>query len=156
MIATATKTEKLRALCQPGNVASQDPVQNEICYIHVGEERLLGEVIKIVHHDIFVQCFESTRGMKVGNMVEFTGEMLEITLGPGMLSKIYDGLQSDLKKFDSLFIERGQHSAALDAESLWHFKPLAKKVTLSRLTGGGVRERCQHRILVPLRWRKSS
>ena len=69
--------------------------QNEICYISVGDERLLGEVIKIIHNDIYVQCFESTRGLKVGSDVMFTGDMLEITLGPGMLSKIYDGLQND-------------------------------------------------------------
>ncbi|MBX2963033.1 MAG: V-type ATP synthase subunit A [Cyclobacteriaceae bacterium] len=156
MIATATKTGKVTGIiANLVTIASQDPVaQNEICYIHVGEERLLGEVIKIVHHDIFVQCFESTRGMKVGNMVEFTGEMLEITLGPGMLSKIYDGLQSDLKKFDSLFIERGQHSAALDAESLWHFKPLAKKgdiVQASDWLGEVLENAVKHRILVPFK-----
>ena len=63
--------------------------QNEICHISIGEERLLGEVIKVQDQDIFIQCYESTRGLKVGNEIEFSGEMLEVTLGPGMLSKTY-------------------------------------------------------------------
>lgn len=100
--------------------------QNEICYIKVGNEKLLGEVIKVQNRDIFVQCFESTRGMRVGDKVNFTGEMLEVALGPGMLSRIYDGLQNDLKAFDSLFLKRGEQSAAVDKNSVWNFKPLAQ------------------------------
>jgi V/A-type H+-transporting ATPase subunit A len=100
--------------------------QNEICRIVVGEERLLGEVIKVQGDDIYIQCYESTRGMRVGNDIEFTGEMLEVTLGPGMLSKTYDGLQNDLNKFDELFLRRGDQSYALDEGATWPFKPLAK------------------------------
>lgn len=101
--------------------------QNEICHIAVGEERLLGEVIKVQDQDIFIQCYESTRGLKVGNEIEFSGDMLEVTLGPGMLSKTYDGLQNDLNKFDELFIRRGVKSYALDEHKHWHFKPLVKE-----------------------------
>ena len=62
-------------------VATDSPIaQNEICYIKIGEERLLGEVIKVDGKDIYVQCFESTRGLKVGNEVEFAGKMLEVKL----------------------------------------------------------------------------
>ncbi|MBX2945330.1 MAG: V-type ATP synthase subunit A [Cyclobacteriaceae bacterium] len=136
-------------------VASHEPVaQNEICFITVGEERLLGEVIKIIHGDIFVQCFESTRGLKVGNLVEFTGEMLEITLGPGMLSKIYDGLQNDLDQFESLFIQRGQYSAALNSNIQWFFKPLAKagdRVQASDWLGEVNENAVTHRIMVPFK-----
>ncbi len=136
-------------------VASDTPVaQNEICYVSVGRERLLSEVIKVQQSDIFLQCFESTRGMKVGDDVAFTGEMLEVTLGPGMLSKIYDGLQNDLQKFDSLFLKRGQQSDALDAESRWHFKPatnIAKRVRAGDWLGEVQEKAVRHRIMVPFK-----
>lgn len=61
--------------------------QNEICYITTGGDRLMAEVIKVVGRNAYVQVFESTRGMKVGAEAEFTGHMLEVTLGPGMLSQ---------------------------------------------------------------------
>ena len=60
----------------------------------------MAEVIKVVGRNAYVQVFESTRGMKVGAEAEFTGHMLEVTLGPGMLSKNYDGLQNDLDKME--------------------------------------------------------
>ncbi len=136
-------------------VKSDTPVaQNEICYIRVGKEELLSEVIKVIHHDIYVQCFESTRGMKVGQDVYFTGEMLEVTLGPGMLTRIYDGLQNDLNQFDSLFIKRGQRSDAVDKTSRWYFKPLVKpgKRVKSGDWLGEVKENSiPHRIMVPFK-----
>ena len=61
-------------------------LQGEICYITTGGDRLMAEVIKILGQDVYVQVFESTRGLKVGAEAEFTGHMLEIQLGPGMLS----------------------------------------------------------------------
>jgi V/A-type H+-transporting ATPase subunit A len=100
--------------------------QNEICHISVGDEYLLGEVIKIQHNNIFIQCYESTRGMRVGNTIAFTGEMLEVTLGPGMLSKTYDGLQNDLNKFEDLFLKRGEKSYPLNEGACWVFTPTAK------------------------------
>ena len=62
----------------------------------------MAEVIKVVGTQVYVQVFESTRGLKVGAEAEFTGHMLEVTLGPGMLSKNYDGLQNDLDKMDGV------------------------------------------------------
>ena len=100
--------------------------QNEICYISTGGDRLMAEVIKVVGTQVYVQVFESTRGLKVGAEAEFTGHMLEVTLGPGMLSKNYDGLQNDLDKMDGVFLKRGQYTYPLDKESKWHFVPLAK------------------------------
>ncbi|HRJ28671.1 MAG TPA: V-type ATP synthase subunit A [Cyclobacteriaceae bacterium] len=134
---------------------SDAPVaQNEICYMHVGEDQLLGEIIKVIGHDIYIQCFESTRGMKVGSTIRFTNEMLEVTLGPGMLSKIYDGLQNDLKKFDSLLIKRGKRSEALDSESRWHFIPLTqpgKTVQAGDWLGEVKENAIPHRIMVPFK-----
>ena len=84
------------------------------------------EVIKVVGSNVYVQVFESTRGLKVGAEAEFTGHMLEVTLGPGMLSKNYDGLQNDLDKMDGVFLKRGQYTYPLDKERVWHFVPLVK------------------------------
>ena len=100
--------------------------QNEICYIKTGGDRLMAEVIKVVGQNVYVQVFESTRGLKVGAEAEFTGHMLEVTLGPGMLSKNYDGLQNDLDKMEGVFLKRGQYTYPLDKERKWLFKPLVK------------------------------
>ncbi len=100
--------------------------QNEICYISTGGDRLMAEVIKVVGNNVYVQVFESTRGLKVGAEVEFTGHMLEVTLGPGMLSKNYDGLQNDLDKMKGVFLKRGEYTYPLDKEKKWHFVPLVK------------------------------
>ena len=80
----------------------------------------------VVGSNVYVQVFESTRGLKVGAEAEFTGHMLEVTLGPGMLSKNYDGLQNDLDKMDGVFLKRGQYTYPLDKERVWHFVPLVK------------------------------
>lgn len=101
--------------------------QNEICFITTGNDRLMAEVIKIVGKNVYVQVFESTRGLKVGAEAEFMGHMLEVTLGPGMLSKNYDGLQNDLDKMDGVFLQRGQYTYPLDYDKKWSFKPLVKE-----------------------------
>ena len=100
--------------------------QNEIAYIALGNQKLMAEVLKVVGNNAFVQVFESTRGLKVGNEVEFMGHMLEVTLGPGLLSRNYDGLQNDLDKLTGVFLQRGEYNFPLDTEKLWNFKPLAK------------------------------
>ena len=101
-------------------------LQGEICYITTGGDRLMAEVIKVVGSDVYVQVFESTRGLKVGSEAEFTGHQLEIQLGPGMLSKNYDGLQNDLDKMDGVFLRRGQYTDPLDNDRLWDFEPIVK------------------------------
>lgn len=126
--------------------------QNEICYITVDGVRLMSEVIKVIGKDAYVQVFESTRGMKVGDEAEFQGHMLEVTLGPGMLSRNYDGLQNDLDKMDGVFLRRGEYTYPLDKERLWDFKPLVSAGdTVSAGTWlGEVEENAQpHRIMVP-------
>lgn len=122
----ATKGKVTGVISNIVTIEADGPVaQNEICYISIGEERLMAEVIKVVGSSAYVQVFESTRGMKPGDSVEFTGHMLFVTLGPGMLSKNYDGLQNDLDKMDGIFLRRGQYTYPLDREKKWHFKPLA-------------------------------
>ena len=98
--------------------------QSEICYIDLSGSRLMAEVIKIVSDKAYVQVFESTRGLQVGAEVDFAGHMLELTLGPGILSRIYDGLQNDLQNKEGLFIHRGDYTQPLNEDTLWEFTPL--------------------------------
>ena len=82
-------------------VKTEGPVaQNEIATVKLGEVRMMAEVIKVVGDDAYIQVFDSTRGLRMGAEVEFEGHMLEATLGPGILSKNYDGLQNDLADMD--------------------------------------------------------
>lgn len=134
-------------------VAVDGPVaQNEICYIAIGNTKLMAEVIKVTGENVFVQVFESTRGLKVGNEVEFTGHMLEVTLGPGLLSRNYDGLQNDLDKLTGVFLKRGEYNFPLDTEKLWQFEPIAKVGDTVEAASwlGQVDENFQpHKIMVP-------
>ena len=100
--------------------------QNEICFIELGQERLMAEVIKVVGDMAYVQVFESTRGLKPGMRVEFEQHMLEATLGPGLLSKNFDGLQNDLDKMSGVFLRRGEYTHPLETDKKWRFTPLAE------------------------------
>lgn len=101
-------------------------LQNEICYISTAGVKLMAEVIKVSDKNAFVQVFESTRGLKINDPVEFAGHMLEVTLAPGMLSHNYDGLQNDLDKLHGVFLQRGESNFPIDTERLWDFEPIAK------------------------------
>lgn len=134
-------------------VEADGPVmQNEIAYIQLGDTKLMSEVLKITGNHAFVQVFESTRGLQVGDKVEFTGHMLEVTLGPGLLSKNYDGLQNDLNKLTGIFLNRGEYNFPLDKKTLWHFVPLASPGDVVEAGSwlGQVEENHQpHKIMVP-------
>ncbi|MBQ9522439.1 MAG: V-type ATP synthase subunit A [Paludibacteraceae bacterium] len=126
--------------------------QNEICYISVGQTKLMAEVIKVGGENVYVQVFESTRGLKVGDLVEFTGHMLEVTLGPGLLSRNYDGLQNDLDKLHGVFLQRGEYNFPLDKEKLWSFTPIAKvgdEVEAAAWLGEVDENHQPHKIMVP-------
>ncbi len=134
-------------------VEVEGPVsQNEICYISVGGVRLMSEVIKVIGQNAYVQVFESTRGMRVGDEATFEGHMLEVTLGPGMLSRNYDGLQNDLDKMDGVFLKRGNYTYALNNETQWDFKPIAQagdKVQAGAWLGEVDENHQPHKIMVP-------
>jgi V/A-type H+-transporting ATPase subunit A len=126
--------------------------QNEICYIDLKGTKLMAEVIKISGKNAFVQVFESTRGLYVGCGAEFTGHMLEVTLGPGMLSKNYDGLQNDLDAMQGVFLKRGEYTPALDMSKKWRFTPVAKAgdtVAASDWLGKVKEGWIDHKIMVP-------
>ncbi len=126
--------------------------QNEICYVHLGDIKMMAEVIKVVGDEAYVQVYDSTRGLKIGDRVDFQGHMLEITLAPGLLSKNYDGLQNDLEVMDGLFINRGSSTEPLDFEKLWKFTPLAKpgdKVSAGAWLGEVQEQWIPHKVMVP-------
>ncbi|MDY0343597.1 MAG: V-type ATP synthase subunit A [Lentimicrobium sp.] len=100
--------------------------QNEICFINLAGVRLMAEVIKIIGNKAYTQVFESTRGLKVGESVEFMGHMLEVTLGPGILSRNFDGLQNNLDTMKGTFLRRGEYTDAFDYDEAWEFTPFAK------------------------------
>jgi len=128
--------------------------QNEICFIQLSEESLMAEVIKVVGKNVFIQVFESTRGLKPGSKVEFQGHMLEVTLGPGVLSKNYDGLQNDLDKMEGVFLKRGEYTDPLDRDTKWSFKPIAKvgdEVTAGDWLGEVNENDQPHKIMVPFK-----
>ncbi|MDX9929440.1 MAG: V-type ATP synthase subunit A [Bacteroidales bacterium] len=132
--------------------------QNEICFIIHGGTRLMAEVIKVTGHQAFVQVFDSTRGIRVGTEVEFTGGMLEVTLGPGILSKNYDGLQNDLDKMTGVFLKKGDYTYPLDDDKLWKYVTLAKvnDIVYPGSWIGEVTENWMpHKIMVPFTFKGS-
>ncbi len=126
--------------------------QNELCFIDLSGVRLMAEVIKVNGNTASVQVYESTRGLKVGCNVEFEGRMLEVTLGPGLLSSNYDGLQDNLATMQEVFLQRGEYTPALDSEKKWEFTPIAKpgdKVVAADWLGEVKEGWLPHKIMVP-------
>ena len=126
--------------------------QNEICHVYCGDTRMMAEVIKVIGDEAYVQVYESTRGLKIGDKVEFEGHMLEATLAPGLLSRNYDGLQNDLEKMNGLFINRGSITDPIDFDAKWDFAPLAKvgdKVSAGAWLGEVKEQWVMHKIMVP-------
>ncbi len=102
---------------------------NEICYVNVDNTKLKSEVIRIRGDVAQIQVYEMTSGIKCGDEVEFSGDMLSAQLGPGLLGQVYDGLQNPLPVLAEQagwFLERGIYADGLDAEKKWEFTPTAK------------------------------
>ena len=126
--------------------------QNEICYIDLDGTKLMAEVIKVTGKNVFVQVYESTRGLKVDHEAEFQGHMLEVALGPGILSSNYDGLQNNLETMKGVFLTRGEHTEPLDLDKLWKFTPTAKPgdmVIAADWIGEVLEGWLSHKIMVP-------
>lgn len=136
-------------------VAFDDAISmNEVGYIHSGDTRLKGEVIRINGKTASMQVFESTNGVAVGDAVEFTGEMLSVELGPGLLTQIYDGLQNPLPEMAQqcgFFLQRGIYLNPIPDKE-WEFTPLAKvgdKLRPADSVGWVPEGIFQHQIMVP-------
>ena len=134
-------------------------IQNEVAYAVVGDKRLKSEVIRIRGEYADLQVYEDTRGLKQGDAVEFTGELLSAELGPGLLSRTYDGLQNplnDLAAECGNFLQRGKYLPALDMQKAWEFTPTAKvgdEVEAGYWLGFVPEGIFKHQIMVPLKLR---
>ncbi len=129
-------------------------IQNEVAYACHGQERLKAEVIRIQNNRAYLQVFESTRGLRVGDRVEFTGELLSARLGPGLLGQIFDGLQNPLpvvaEKY-GFFLPRGVVLDPLGDRS-WDFTPCVKRgdrVRAGDSLGWVPETQFRHQIMVP-------
>ncbi|MCK5843761.1 MAG: V-type ATP synthase subunit A, partial [Victivallales bacterium] len=129
--------------------------QNEVAYIIVGEMRLKGEVIRIRGKRVDIQTFEDTVGVKIGDPIEFTDELLSVELGPGLLTMVYDGLQNPLNELaeqSGFFLKRGLYLPALDYEKKWEFTPSVSKgdeVRAGDAVGSVPEGIFKHLIMVP-------
>ncbi len=133
-----------------GNVS-----MNEICYVKAANTALKSEVIRIKGNVAQIQVYEMTDGIKCGDDVEFTGDMLSADLGPGLLGQIYDGLQNPLPilaEQAGWFLERGVYADGLNAEKKWEFTPTADvgdTVRAGEYIGTVPEGPFTHKILVP-------
>ena len=132
-----------------------DVAMNEVGYVALGERRLKSEVIRIRGNTAELQVFEMTRGIGIGDEVAFSGELLAVELGPGLLTQVYDGLQNPLPELaeqSGFFLDRGVYLNALPRDTKWEFTPTASVGdTVSRAdTLGTVPEGIfTHRIMLP-------
>ena len=152
-------SQKGRIVGVNGNILTvefpENVTQNEVAYAIAGDVRLKCEVIRVRGNRADMQVFESTNGLKEGDAVEFTGELLSVELGPGLLTQVYDGLQNPLNELaekGGFFLKRGVYLPALDYEKKWDFTAVAK-VGDTLIAGdsiGTVPEGIfQHRIMLP-------
>ena len=124
--------------------------------VHVGDEQLMGEVIKIVGDYSIIQVYEDTSGVKPGEPVTNTGRPLVAELGPGLLHSVYDGIQRPLPVLQDKmgdYILRGVSAPGLDREKKWLFNPTVKagdEVTPGQIIGTVMEGTMEHRILVPV------
>ncbi|MCX5669368.1 MAG: V-type ATP synthase subunit A [Candidatus Omnitrophica bacterium] len=130
-------------------------IQNEVAYIVHGQERLKAEVIRVRQNRAEMQVYESTQGLKAGDVVELSGELLSVELGPGLLGQIFDGLQNPLPALAEkcgFFLKRGVYLEALPDETQWDFTPLVepgKKVLAGSWLGFVPEKIFKHYIMVP-------
>ena len=133
-------------------------IQNEVAFVKVSDgARLKSEVIRVRGGQADMQVFESTSGVKVGDPVEFTGQLLSVELGPGLLTQVFDGLQNPLPRLaeESIFLKRGTYIYPLDDKRQWEYTPVAK-VGDELFAGdevGWVPEGIfHHKIMLPFAW----
>ena len=136
-------------------------VKNEVVYIcpqretEGRQEKLKAEVLRVRGKEADAQVFESTRGVGIGDPVEQTGELLSVTLGPGLLSRVYDGLQNPLKVLADdygNFLPRGAYVSPLDQEKKWSFVPKVEfgvKLKAGDCIGTVQEGRFTHKIMIP-------
>jgi len=156
----AAGVARARVLGVNGNIVrievdSGPIMKNEVAFVRVGEERLKSEVLRVYGKIADLQVFEETDGVRYGDEVELTGQMLSLTLGPGMLGVIYDGLQNplvSLAKQDGFFLKRGRDLYPLDSRQTWDFEPIKKvgdRVMAGDVLGSVQEKNIRHSIMAP-------
>jgi len=137
----------------------QPVVQNEVGYAVCRDLKLKAEVIRIRGVRAELQVFEDTTGLRKDDPVEFTGELLSVELGPGLLTQVVDGLQNPLPRLAEkcgFFLQRGEYLPALPRERKWTFTPAVKagdRLTAGETLGTVPEGIFQHRIMAPFRLR---
>ncbi|MGB3051350.1 MAG: hypothetical protein WBB42_10155, partial [Polyangiales bacterium] len=137
------------------NVSDTRVMKNEVGYVLLGERRLKSEVLRVQNQVADMQVFEDTSGVKVGDQVELTGEMLSVTLAPGLLGKVYDGLQNPLTLLAERYgflLPRGIEVDPLDTERRWDFTPTVttgNTVEPGQILGTTPEGIFEHKIMVP-------
>ncbi|TWU45100.1 V-type sodium ATPase catalytic subunit A [Novipirellula aureliae] len=160
MTITKTTSATAKVLGVNGNIvrlqmSDGQIMKNEVAFVCVGDERLKAEVLRINGNEADLQVFEDTDGIRFGDFVELSGELLSVSLGPGLLGTIYDGLQnplSELAELDGFFLKRGRDVAALDPDRLWDFTPICKVgdvVVAGQVLGTVPENHIRHKIMVP-------
>jgi V/A-type H+-transporting ATPase subunit A len=128
---------------------------NEVGYVKVGDKQLKSEVIRIRGDISQLQVFEITKGITVGDVVEYSGDMLAVEVGPGLLGQVFDGLQNPLPKLAAAagyFLERGIYLDPLPSDTKWEFTPKSKtgdRVERGDTLGTVPESSFIHRIMVP-------
>ncbi len=128
---------------------------NEVGYVNVAGKKLKSEVIRIRNGQAQLQVYEMTKGISTGDEVEFTGELLSVELGPGLLGQVFDGLQNPLPQLAEqagYFLERGIYLDAIPDERVWSFTPVAKvgdTVRRGDVLGSVPEGPFSHKIMVP-------
>ncbi len=167
-----TPTAQARVIGVAGNIvaieAKGSVMKNEVAYVLVGTAsdhqrrtpdaeptKLKSEVLRVYGHTADMQVYEDTAGIKVGDHVELTKEMLPAILGPGLLGTIFDGLQNplhELARQDGFFLKRGRVVPPLTPETLWDFHPTCKigdKKKAGDVLGTVPERNITHKIMVP-------
>ncbi|MFO7870984.1 MAG: V-type ATP synthase subunit A [Kiritimatiellia bacterium] len=129
--------------------------QNEVGYAMLGDTTLMCEVVRIRARIADMQVFEDTSGLAVGDKVQFSGHLLDVELGPGLLAQVFDGLQNPLPRLAEecgFFLKRGTYINALQTDTEWQFTPTAEKgttVAAGDVLGFVPEGIFEHRIMVP-------
>ena len=132
--------------------------QNEVGYVEISDgSRLKSEVIRVRNREADMQVFEATGGIRVGDRVEFTDELLSVELGPGLLTQVFDGLQNPLPRLaeQSLFLKRGTYLYPLDTERTWNYSvtaPVGTELSAGDEVGWVPEGIFHHKIMLPFGW----
>jgi V/A-type H+-transporting ATPase subunit A len=133
-------------------------IQNEVAYVCSGSLRLKAEVIRVRGGEADLQVFESTEGIVVGDAVEFSGQLLSVELGPGLLTQVFDGLQNplpELARQEGYFLQRGLYLYPLDTVRLWAWTPglsPGAEIRAGEALGTVPEGLFEHRIMLPFAW----